>query len=85
MRELQHWLETKPEAFFEQEIAYRGTDGKARRNWVRDVLTHMMGHMVHHRGQISAVATRLGAPATEMDYIYYKRSVDSALAQGRKE
>ena len=53
MRELQHWLETKPEAFFEQEIAYRGTDGKARRNWVRDVLTHMMGHMVHHRGQIS--------------------------------
>lgn len=85
MRELQHWLETKPEAFFEQEIAYRGTDGKARRNWVRDVLTHMMGHMVHHRGQISAVATRLGAPATEMDYIYYKRSVDSALAQGRRE
>ena len=45
----------------------------------------MMGHMVHHRGQISAVATRLGAPAPEMDYIYYKRSVDSALAQGRRE
>ncbi|MBZ0143847.1 MAG: DinB family protein [Rhodocyclaceae bacterium] len=83
MRELQHWLESKPDAFFESEIAYRGTDGKERRNWVRDVLTHMMGHMVHHRGQVSAAATRLGAPAPEMDYIYYKRAVDSALAQKR--
>ena len=81
VRGLQHWLETKPEAFFESEVAYRGSDGKERRNWVRDVLTHMMGHMVHHRGQISAVATRLGAPAPEMDYMYYKRAVDSALGK----
>lgn len=85
MRELQHWLESKPDAFFESEITYRGTDGVERRNWVRDVLTHMMGHMVHHRGQVSAAATRLGAPAPEMDYIYYKRAVDSALAQKRQD
>ena len=81
MRGLQHWLESRPECFFESEIAYRGADGQARRNWVRDVLTHMMGHMVHHRGQVSAVVTRLGAPAPEMDYIYYKRGVDAALAR----
>ena len=85
MRGLQHWLEMKPDAFFESEIAYRSTESKERRNWVRDVLTHMMGHMVHHRGQVSAAATRLGAPAPEMDYIYYKRAVDTALAQNRKE
>jgi uncharacterized damage-inducible protein DinB len=84
MRGLQHWLEVQPDAFFEREVAYRGSDGKDRRNWVRDVLTHMTGHMVHHRGQISAVATRLGAPAPEMDYIYYKRAVDNALAQSRQ-
>lgn len=85
MRGLQHWLEKQPDVFFEKEIAYRGSDGKDRRNWVRDVLTHLMGHMVHHRGQISAVATRLGAPAPEMDYIYYKRAVDSALAMGKRD
>lgn len=84
MRGLQHWLEMQPDAFFESEIVYRSAEGKERRNWVRDVLTHMMGHMLHHRGQISAVATRLGAPAPEMDYIYYKRAVDAALAQSRR-
>ncbi|HMM55546.1 MAG TPA: DinB family protein [Candidatus Desulfobacillus sp.] len=84
-RELQHWLETKPDVFFESEIAYRSSEGKERRNWVRDVLTHMMSHMVHHRGQVSAVVTRLGVPAPEMDYIYYKRAIDAALAQSRKE
>ena len=85
MRELQHWLEAQPDGFVESEVFYRSMDGKDRNNWVRDVLTHMMGHMVHHRGQVSAVATRLGAPAPEMDYIYYKRSVDSALAIGKRD
>ena len=85
LRGLQHWLEMKPDTFFESEIGYRSTEGKERRNWVRDVLTHMMGHMVHHRGQVSAAATRLGAPAPEMDYIYYKRAVDSALAIGKRD
>lgn len=85
IRELQHWLEARPDGFFESEVAYRSTDGKDRRNWARDILTHMMTHMVHHRGQVSAAATRLGAPAPEMDYMYYKRAVDSALAQTRKE
>lgn len=82
-RELQHWLERQPDAFFESGIAYRSIDGKDRRNWVRDVLTHMMAHMVHHRGQVSAVVTRLGGPAPEMDYIYYKRAVGAALGQAR--
>lgn len=84
-RGLQHWLETRPDAFFESEVGYRSIEGKERHNWVRDVLTHMMNHMAHHRGQVSAAATRLGAPAPEMDYIFYKRAVDSALGQSRQE
>jgi len=83
-RELQHWLERQPDSYFDSEASYRSTDGKERCNWVRDILTHMMTHMAHHRGQVSGAATRLGAPAAEMDYIYYKRSVDSALEQTRK-
>lgn len=81
IRTLEHWLEAQPERFYEEELSYRSMDGKERRNWVRDVLTHMMSHMVHHRGQVSAVATRLGAPAPEMDYIFYKRAVAAALGQ----
>ena len=42
-----------------------------------DVLTHMMTHQAHHRGQISAVITRLGYSSLEMDYLYYKRQIDA--------
>ena len=80
-RRLQHWLESQSDEFFDSEVTYSRTDGSKQRNWARDLLTHMMTHMVHHRGQVSAVATRLGAPAPEMDYLYYKRAVASALGR----
>lgn len=47
--------------------------------WMRDVLTHMMNHQTHHRGQISAVITRLGGAAPEMDYVYYKREMEGYM------
>lgn len=75
VRALQHWLEQQDEAFFDSQISYRNSQQTEFSDWVRDLLTHMMTHMVHHRGQISAVATRLGAPAPEMDFILYKRDV----------
>lgn len=84
VRSMQHWLEAQPEGFFEERLAYTSTDNQARDNWMRDVLTQMMNHMTHHRGQISAVATRLGAPAPEMDYLYYKRETDERLEHIKK-
>lgn len=79
VRQLQRWLDAQPESFFDEMLEYKSSDGKPRSNWVRDILTHVGSHMVHHRGQASAVATRLGAPAPEMDYIYYKREVADHL------
>lgn len=78
-RALQHWLEMQPEAWFEGSITYHNTQKHEFTSWVRDVLTHLMTHNAHHRGQISAVATRLGAPVPEMDFIYYKREMADHL------
>ncbi|MGC4405497.1 DinB family protein [Methyloversatilis sp. MC4-4] len=36
-------------------------------------LLHVFNHATHHRGQMSAVATRLGQPAPEMDLVYFLR------------
>jgi uncharacterized damage-inducible protein DinB len=46
-----------------------------------DVHTHLMTHFVHHRGQVSAVATRLGAPAAEMDFVYFVRAMERATRE----
>jgi uncharacterized damage-inducible protein DinB len=80
-RKLQTWLEAQPSAFFDSQIVFTGSDGKSRSMWVRDVLTHLFTHYAHHRGQISAVATRLRAPCPEMDFVYYRREMERLLSE----
>jgi len=60
-------------------LDYVSSAGEARSMWMRDVLTHMMNHQTHHRGQVSAVITRLGGAAPEMDYVYYKREMEGYM------
>lgn len=76
-REVQLWLEECDDLFFEQKLAYVSSKGEPQQMWIRDIITHMMTHQVHHRGQISAVITRLGYRSLEMDYVYYKRQMDN--------
>lgn len=78
LRALRHWLEARPAAFFAERMAYATLAGQGADSKVADVLIHLMNHFTHHRGQISAVATRLGAPAPEMDYIYFTRAMERA-------
>ncbi len=84
VRRLQTWLESQPDAFFDSQISFTGGDGKPREMWVRDALTHIYTHYAHHRGQISAVATKLGAPCPEMDFVYYRRDMAKTLSEVRK-
>jgi uncharacterized damage-inducible protein DinB len=79
-RKLQAWLEAQPEEFFTAEMSFVGSDGKQRSMWVREALTHLYTHYAHHRGQISAVITRLGGPCPEMDFVYYRREMDRLLS-----
>lgn len=78
-RDLQRWLEGQPEAFFDERIGDPGPQDSARLVWVCDALTQIMTHAAHLRGQAVAVAVRLGSPAPEMDYIFYKREMERSL------
>lgn len=85
VRHLQDWLAAKPDEFFDKQISFSGSDGKPRQMWVRDVLTHLFTHFAHHRGQVSAVATRLGAPCPEMDFLYYRREMEKVMAEAQAQ
>ncbi len=78
-RKLQNWLEAQPPEFFDSQIAFIGSEGKPFTMWTRDALTHLFTHYAHHRGQISAVVTRLGAPCPEMDFLFYRREMERLL------
>lgn len=77
--ELKLWLDACEPDWFDGRLDFVSSDGTARSMWMRDVLTHMMNHQTHHRGQISAVITRLGGDTPEMDYFYYKREMDGYM------
>ena len=80
-RKLQSWLEAQPEAFFDGQIDFAGSDGKPRQMWVREALTHLLTHYAHHRGQVSAVITRMRGPSPEMDFVFYRRKMDKLLSE----
>ena len=83
-RHLEEWLESQPDAFFEGEIHFIERDGTPRAMWVRDALNQLYTHNAHFRGEISAVATRLGAPHPDMDYARYRREMEKLLEAARQ-
>jgi uncharacterized damage-inducible protein DinB len=78
-RAMQRWLEGQPESFFDEQISDLDAQDLSRQVWVCDALTQVMTHAAHLRGQAVAVAVRLGAPAPELDYIFYKREMERSL------
>lgn len=83
LRQTQHLLQGQPNEYFEGDLHYKNTSGKDQTHWMHDVLTHLCNHFAHHRGQVTAVATRLGAPMPEIDYIMYRRDMQETLANVR--
>jgi len=81
LRQFRHWLEVQPPQRLAQPLTYSRMNGEPQESAMVDVLTHLMTHFVHHRGQVSAVATRLGAPAAEMDFIYFVRAMERAARE----
>lgn len=78
LRSLRHWLEERPEGFYDERLAYFRTGGEICHATVADVLTQLMLHLTHQRAQIAAAAIRLGAPAPAMEYIYFVRDMERA-------
>lgn len=53
------------------DLAYRNLQGDAFTLPRASAIAHVFNHATHHRGQISAALTRLGAQAPVMDLPYY--------------
>ncbi len=83
LRELRHWLETQPEAFFHHRIVYTRANGEHSSLYAIDMLQHLAVYFAHHRGQLYATATRLGAPAPSLGYIHYLRAMEEAAKTAR--
>ncbi|MDD5365034.1 MAG: DinB family protein [Gallionellaceae bacterium] len=83
-RNLEKWLEAQPDSFFEGEVRFNGNGGAPRTLWVRDVLTHLFSHFAYLRGQLSAAATRQGAPCPELDFVHYRHEMAKLLHEARQ-
>lgn len=53
-----------------QPVAYRNMAGELFQRPLLDIVTHLVNHGTHHRGQITAALTAIGQPAPTLDYIY---------------
>jgi hypothetical protein len=77
-------VQAQPNDFFLGELHFKSATGKEQTQWVHDVLTHLGILLAHDRSQVAAVASRLGAPPAEMDYLIYRRDMQDALASMRQ-
>lgn len=58
--------------------SFRKIDGSAASLPRASCVLHVFNHGTHHRGQVSAVLTRCGAAAPEMDLPYFLYGLDPA-------
>ena len=54
-------------------VEYRDTRGDAHASPLHWIVSHVVNHATHHRGQASDLVSGLGLPTPEMDLIYYLR------------
>jgi uncharacterized damage-inducible protein DinB len=66
-------IEATDEASFAGRLRYASVAAQPCDTPWAGTLLHVFNHATHHRGQMSAVATRLGQPAPEMDLVHFLR------------
>ncbi len=66
-------LEASDEAVFTSAIEYQNTRGDTFQTPLHWIVTHVVNHATHHRGQASDIISGLGHPTPEMDLMYYLR------------
>lgn len=68
------FIENLSEADLDREVKYVNTQGDAFSNTVREILTHLVLHAPHHRGQINAEFRAEGFTPPWVDYIQAVRT-----------
>ena len=56
-----------------EDIVYRNSSGKEFRTRLSWVLTHLVNHQTHHRGQVHDMLSQTPVPPPELDLIYFLR------------
>lgn len=66
-------LKNFDDAGLAQTVRYYTSEGKPVENSFREMLTHVLFHSMHHRGQVLTVLRQEGFETTVLDYIIYCR------------
>ncbi|AYF88535.1 DinB family protein [Pseudomonas sp. JS3066] len=53
-------------------LDYRNMRGDPQQRSLSDIVTHLVNHGTHHRGQASAAISAMGLETPAMDFIYFK-------------
>ncbi|MFA0963796.1 DinB family protein [Roseivirga sp. BDSF3-8] len=61
------------ESRLSMEADYTNTKGQTFRNFVRDILQHLLLHGAYHRGQLALLLRQNGENPPATDYIFYLR------------
>ncbi|MBE7635335.1 damage-inducible protein DinB [Sneathiella sp. P13V-1] len=56
-------------------LNYKNSRGEVQNTQISHILTHIINHQTHHRGQCHQSLTQLGKEAPSIDLIYYLKSI----------
>lgn len=76
----QGWIATLDAARWDGDLHYTTLRGTTAQVPLAATLAHVFNHATHHRGQITAALTHLGAESPELDLIYYLQAAPSHAA-----
>ncbi|UVE18410.1 DinB family protein [Pseudomonas sp. LS44] len=71
LRAWQQWLSTQDDDSLAASLHYRSVSNGEQQRGLADIVSHLVNHGSHHRGQATAALTAMGQPAPELDYIYF--------------
>ncbi len=54
-------------------LTYENSQGDRFQNSVDEILQHLYGHSMYHRGQCATLLAKLGAPPPPTDFIFFAR------------
>lgn len=66
------FLSNHKSATFQEMVFYQDSKGTKHENTIGDILSHVITHGAHHRGQLNVKIRELGIEPPTIDYIYFK-------------
>ena len=67
------YLEEHKMDTFEEMIFYTDSEGKKWENTINQIITHVINHSTHHRGEIVRLLRERGIEVPQTDYLFYMR------------